>query len=104
MYADHDHGGEYADLRHDHHGDYAAERHRHYDLERDGETAQREIRGLRDDLRELRSQLDDALARIRQLEAEHQADIQRENWELREAAEHGREPVYGPPDEEEEDR
>ena len=53
---------------HDHYGEYAEDRHRHYDLEREDETAQRDIRGLREDVREMRSQLDDALERIRNLE------------------------------------
>jgi chromosome segregation ATPase len=57
---------------------------------------------LRQDVRELRAHLAGALARVDQLEAEHQADAQREAWELREAAERGREPVYGPPDDEDE--
>jgi hypothetical protein len=57
----------------------------------------RVIRELRQDVRELR-QLELALDRIGALEAEHEADIKREEWELREAAERDREPVYGPPD------
>jgi len=68
MYADHDHGGEYADLRHHHDGDYAERHHRHYD---DESTA----RGLREDLsaaearlRELEDGLRDALGRIHALE------------------------------------
>src|SRR6266496_3353648 len=46
----------------------------------------------------LHAPLDDAIKRIRQLETEHEADVKREDWQLREAAKH--EPVYGPPDEE----
>ena len=57
----------------------AEEHHRHYDLERDDETAQRDIRGLQEDVRELRSLLDNALDRIGELEAEHQADVRREH-------------------------
>ena len=53
---------------HDHYGEYAEEQHRHYDLEREDETAQRDIRRLQEDVRELRSLLDDALDRIRGLE------------------------------------
>ena len=53
---------------HDHYGEYAEERHRHYDLEREDETAQRDIRRLQEDVRELRSLLDDALDSIRVLE------------------------------------
>ena len=52
---------------HDHYGEYAEERHRHYDLERDDETAQRDIRRLQEDVRELHTLLDDALGRIREL-------------------------------------
>lgn len=52
---------------HDHYGEYAEERHRHYDLERDGEAAQRDIRRLQEDVRELRSLLDNALDQIREL-------------------------------------
>ena len=47
----------------------AEEHHRHYDLERDDEAAQREIQRLQRDVDELRSLLDVALGRIRQLEA-----------------------------------
>ena len=53
---------------HDHYGEYAEERHRHYDLERDDETAQRDIRRLREDVRELRAELDSVLGRIRDLD------------------------------------
>ena len=49
----------------------------------------------------LRAQLDDALERVRQQEAGHQADMQRENRELRESTRRDREPVCGPPDDEE---
>ena len=83
----HDHRGQYADDRHDHDLDYAEKHHRHYDLETDDKTAQQGITCLRAEVDELRRQLDDALERIRQLEAEAEADVQRENWELREAAE-----------------
>jgi hypothetical protein len=68
MYADHDHGGEYADDRHDHDGDYAEKYHRHHD---DEST----VRGLREDLghaeeriRQLEDDLRDALNRIHVLE------------------------------------
>ena len=53
---------------HDHYGEYAEERHRHYDLERDDEAAQRDIRRLQDDVRELRTLLDNALDGIRGLD------------------------------------
>jgi hypothetical protein len=53
---------------HDHRGEYAEERHWHHDLEHADETAQQEIRGLREDVRDLRSQLDGALERIGALE------------------------------------
>ncbi len=75
---DHDHRGEYADARHDHRFEYAEDRHRHYDLETAGETAQRDIRSLRAAVRELRAGLDDALGRIRELEAAHQANDTKE--------------------------
>ena len=65
---DHDHRGEYAEAGHSHFGEYAEERHWHHDLEHADETAQQEIRGLREDVRDLRSQLDDALERIGALE------------------------------------
>jgi len=68
MYSDHDHGGEYADLRHGHHGDYAEERHRHDDLENADEKAQRCITALQDEVDGLRGQLADALERIAALE------------------------------------
>ena len=72
---------------HDHYGDYAGERHRHYDLERDDETAQRDIRRLQEDVRELRALIEDAVlklaARVGELEAQtpqaqrlqHEADL-----------------------------
>jgi predicted RNase H-like nuclease (RuvC/YqgF family) len=66
---DHDHRGEYADQGHDHY-DYASEHHRHYDLENDDEKAQRRITGLQDEIDGLRRQLEDALDRIRALEAD----------------------------------
>ncbi len=65
---DHDHRGEYAEDRHDHDGDYAEKYHRHYDLETDDKTAQQGITCLRDEVAELRRQLDDALNRIGDLE------------------------------------
>ena len=65
---DHDHCGDYAGARHNHFGEYAEERHRHYDLEHDGKATEREIQGLRDDVRELRADLADALDRIASLE------------------------------------
>jgi len=48
---------------------------------------ERITRELRQDVRELRGLHELAEGRIRQLEAEHEADVQREAWELREAAE-----------------
>jgi hypothetical protein len=72
---------------HDHYGDYAGERHRHCGLERDDETAQRDIRRLQQDVRELRALIEDAAgklaARVRELEAQtpqaqrlqHEADL-----------------------------
>jgi hypothetical protein len=65
---DHDHHSEYAEAGHSPFGEYAEERHWHHDLERSDNTAQQEIRGLREDVRDLRSQLDDALERIGALE------------------------------------
>jgi hypothetical protein len=66
--ARHDHRGEYADERHDHDVDYAEKHHRHLDLEREDER----LKGLLDQwqagLRDLRSQLEEALGRIRDLE------------------------------------
>jgi hypothetical protein len=53
---------------HDHYGEYAEPRHRHHDLERDDETAQRDIRALRSALRELRADLETAFSRIADLE------------------------------------
>lgn len=69
-YADQDHRGDYADQRHNHDGEYAEERHSHYDLEHDDKAAEREIQGLREDLRELRRQADGLLERIRDLEGQ----------------------------------
>ena len=72
---------------HDHYGDYAGERHRHYDRERDDETAQRDIRRLQEDVRELRALIEDAVlklaARVGELETQtpqaqrlqHEADL-----------------------------
>ena len=54
----------------------AEQHHRHYDLENGDEAAQRDIRRLQEDVRELRSLLDNALDRIGELEAERQADVQ----------------------------
>lgn len=70
-YADqhHDHRGQYADDRHDHYG-YADEHHRHYGPETDDKTAQQAITCLRDEVSELRRQLDDALERITSLEGQ----------------------------------
>jgi hypothetical protein len=67
---DHDHRGEYAEARHDHDGDYAPLHHRHYDLETDDKTAQQAITCLREEVDELRRQLDDALERIQSLEGQ----------------------------------
>jgi chromosome segregation ATPase len=61
----------------------AEQHHRHHDLEREDETAQRDIRRLQEDVRELRSLLDSALDRISELEAatpeaqqaEYEADV-----------------------------
>jgi hypothetical protein len=53
---------------HDHYGEYAEERHRHYDLEREDETAQRDIRRLQEDVRELRAALELAAERISDLD------------------------------------
>jgi hypothetical protein len=58
--------------------DGAEKHHRHYDLEREDETAQQDIRRLREDVRELRSLLDGALDRIGELEAERHTDVQPE--------------------------
>ena len=59
---------------HDHDGDNAGERHRHYGLERDDETAQRDIRRLQQDVRELRALIEDAVlklaARVGELETQ----------------------------------
>ena len=55
----------------------------------------------RAELRDLRAQLETALDRIRALEAEWEADAGREERELREITERSREPVYGPPDDQE---
>jgi hypothetical protein len=71
---DHDHRGEYAETGHTHNfwdlNDAAERHHRHYDLENDDEKAQRRITGLQDEINGLRRQLDDALDRIRALEAD----------------------------------
>jgi hypothetical protein len=85
-YADqhHDHRGQYADDRHGH-DDCAERHHRHYDLESRDKTAQQAITCLRGGVAGLRRDLDDALKRIHQLEAEHQADVQSEARDLREA-------------------
>jgi chromosome segregation ATPase len=98
---DHDHRGQYAEDRHDHDGDYAALHHRHYDLEREDDRLQGALREIDTQLSDLRRELSDALERIRRLEAEHEADVQREGWELRQAAERDREVLYGPPGAEE---
>jgi hypothetical protein len=68
--ARHDHRGQYADERHDHDLDYAEKRHRHYDLEREDERLKGLLDRWRADLSELREQLEGALGRIRQLEAQ----------------------------------
>ena len=62
----HDHRGQYAEDRHD--GDYAALRHRHYDLEREDDRLQALLREMDGRLTELRSDLEGALGRIRELE------------------------------------
>jgi hypothetical protein len=59
----HDHRGQYADERHDHYREYAEYHHGHHDLDS-------LIAGLREDLRH-------AEARIRELEGEHSAVIER---------------------------
>jgi hypothetical protein len=87
--SDHDHYGEYAELRHHHddlerdyqtlqraiqilrdhdHHEYAERRHRHRDLEDGGQGLRREIASLREAFRELRSDLEDAFARISALD------------------------------------
>src|SRR6266536_3270328 len=58
----------------------------------------RAIRELRQDVHELRGQLELALDRIGALAAEHEADVKREEWELRETAEHDGDLAYEPPD------
>jgi hypothetical protein len=70
MYSDHDHGGEYADLRHDHDNDYAPLHHRHYDLEKEDDRLRDAIREVGDALGELRGELQAALERIRALEGQ----------------------------------
>jgi hypothetical protein len=70
MYSDHDHGGEYADLRHDHDNDYAPLHHRHYDLEKEDDCLRDAIRELGDALSGLRGELQAALDRIRALEGQ----------------------------------
>jgi hypothetical protein len=85
--ARHDHRGEYADGRHDHDLDYAEKHHRHYDDERTVGELQREVRELAAALAVYANDLSSALGRIRQLEAEHEADVLREQWELRDADE-----------------
>jgi hypothetical protein len=70
IYSDHDHGGEYADLRHDHDNDYAPLHHRHYDLEKEDDRLRDAIRDLGDALGELRGELQAALERIRVLEGQ----------------------------------
>jgi division protein CdvB (Snf7/Vps24/ESCRT-III family) len=67
---DHDHRGEYADVRHDHDGDYAEKYHRHYDLEKEDERLQAALREIGVALSELRGELQAALERIRALEAD----------------------------------
>jgi len=67
------------------HDEYAEEGHRHYDDERELAGVRRDLDHVIADLRELREDLAAALGRIRQLEAEHEADVRRENWELRDA-------------------
>lgn len=94
--SDHHHDGEYAEARHEHRGEYADERHdhdlayaeryhRHHDDERAIEALRAELKVVRDALNEYERDLADA--RARQLEAEHEADVLREQRELREAAE-----------------
>ena len=81
--ARHDHRGEYADDRHDHDTDYAEKYHRHHDLESEDERLKALLDQWQADLRELRSELEEALGRIRDLEqqtpearqAEQEADI-----------------------------
>lgn len=66
--ARHDHRGEYADDRHDHSNDYAELHHRHYDLEREDDRQQQEIRELREAISQLSGELASAWTRIGQLE------------------------------------
>ena len=70
---DHDHRGEYADNRHDHDNDYAEKHHQHYDLERQTEDVERR---LREEIRELRADLDSAVDRIAALERQTPAALQ----------------------------
>ena len=82
----------------------AEQHHRHYDLERDDETAQQDIRRLQEDVRELRSLLDNALDRIGDLEnstpearqAQYEADVA-----LADLAESGSGEPYGEPEDDE---
>ena len=79
--ARHDHRGEYADDRHDHSNDYAELHHRHYDLEREDDRQQQEIRELREVVTQLSGELASAWTRIGSLEEKLTADIEahREN-------------------------
>jgi hypothetical protein len=65
---DHDHRGEYAGERHDHDNDYAPLHHRHHDLEREDDRLQAAMREWDARLSELRTELEGALGRIRELE------------------------------------
>jgi septal ring factor EnvC (AmiA/AmiB activator) len=77
--SDHDHR-EYASDRHDH-NEYADEYHRHYDLEREDDRQQQEIRELREALSQLSGELASAWTRIGSLEEKLTAEIEahREN-------------------------
>ncbi len=66
--ARHDHRGEYAGDRHDHSLDYAELHHRHYDLEREDDRQEQEIRALREAVSQLSSELASAWTRIGELE------------------------------------
>ena len=82
----------------------AEEHHRHHDLENAGEAAQRDIRGLREDVRQLRARLDNALDRIGDLEnstpdarqAQYETDVA-----LADLAESGFDEHYGEPEDDE---
>jgi len=53
---------------HNHHGEYAELRHGHDNLDRDNQAAQRESQALREAFRELRSDLEEIFNRLSALE------------------------------------